>query len=91
MPVGFGFCLGRIYALSMLMNLNSRGSLRRDAAKTYVSSREDSEGLGSRFGRSQTNTINLGGIRASKPLSLDVFLIFFLRRAPQRSHTGLRG
>lgn len=56
--VGFGFCLGRVYALTMLFNLNTRVKGRRHTEETIYP--QDSGSVGFRL-RSM-NSSDLGGI-----------------------------
>ncbi|KAK0501055.1 hypothetical protein EDD18DRAFT_788811 [Armillaria luteobubalina] len=57
--VGFGFCLGRVYALTMLFNLNTRLKGRRHADDTTIFPPDSGSG-GYRL--RNVNTSDLGGI-----------------------------
>ncbi|KAI0634954.1 hypothetical protein C8Q77DRAFT_664397 [Trametes polyzona] len=60
--VGFGFCLGRAYTLTMLFNLNTRVTGRVDASRTgpsQTSGVHDLEAAGTNI---NLNSLNAGGI-----------------------------
>ncbi|KAI0819477.1 hypothetical protein BC628DRAFT_1026750 [Trametes gibbosa] len=64
--VGFGFCLGRAYTLTMLFNLNTRVTGRADSSHTGLSQASGIHDLEREAGTNiNLNSMNAGGINCS--------------------------